>query len=83
MCEYSLSEYTGSKDVKKKKIFEGDVLKDESGLTSVVVYEDNSFVLREYHDESIGDLSSFPGKFGSEHEIVGNIYDIIEKEENN
>ena len=81
--EYSISEYTGSKDVKKKKIFEGDILKDCSGLTYVVVYENNSFVLRFYIDNVVGDVASYPGKFGSEHEIVGNIYDIIEKEENN
>lgn len=79
--EYSISEYIGSKDVKKKKIFEGDILKDEYGIPNVVVYENNGFVLREYRDGSIGDLSSFPGKFGSEYEIVGNIYDVIEKEE--
>ena len=79
--EYSISEYTGVKDVKKKKIFEGDILKDENGLTYVVVYEDQCFMLRFYLDGIVGDVASFPGKFGSQHEIVGNIYDIIEKEE--
>ena len=79
--EYSISEYIGVKDVKRKKIFEGDILKDTDGLTYVVVFEDQCFTLRQYLDGVVGDLGKYPGKITSEYEIVGNIYDIIEKEE--
>ena len=81
--EYSISEYIGVKDVKRKKIFEGDILKDTDGLTYIVVFENQCFTLRQYLDDVVGDLGKYPGKITSEYEIVGNIYDIIEKEENN
>ena len=81
--EYSISEYIGVKDVKRKKIFEGDILKDTDGLTYVVVFEDQCFTLRRYIDGVVGDLGKYPRKITSEYEIVDNIYDIIEKEENN
>ena len=79
--EYSIGEYIGIKDVKRKKIFEGDILKDTDGLTYVVVFEDQCFTLRQYFDGVVGDLGKYPGKITSEYEVVGNIYDIIEKEE--
>jgi len=63
----TVGQYTGSMDKNEVKIFEGDIVADESGEIAPVVFEDGSF---------FADYEGYEPQFlGEWCEVVGNIFE--------
>lgn len=82
-CVYTdtLGQFTGLTDKNDKKIFEGDIVKDESGVVYPVVVGLTGFYLKYTPPHSHGfhydllPLSNYWHAHGAIIEVIGNIYD--------
>lgn len=77
----TLGQFTGMTDKNDKKIFEGDIVKDESGVAYPVVYGLTGFFLKYAPPHSHGfhydllPLSNYWHAHGAIIEVIGNIHD--------
>lgn len=70
----SLGQYTGLKDKNGRKIYEGDIIKHNGWLLSLIEFEEEDAGFK-LHNKTMGKMH--PSKqFFSEHcEVIGNIYE--------
>lgn len=77
----TVGQFTGMTDKNDKKIFEGDIVKDESGVAYPVVYGLTGFFLKYASPHSHGfhydllPLSNYWHAHGAIIEVIGNIHD--------
>jgi len=63
----TVGQYTGFKDLNESRIFEGDIIEDESRMAALVVFEEGSF---------FADYDGYePQYLGDWGEIIGNVFD--------
>lgn len=77
----TVGQFTGLTDKNGKKVFEGDIVKDESGVVYPVVFELTGFYLKYAPPHSHGfhfdllPLSNYWHAHGAIIEVIGNIHD--------
>lgn len=77
----TVGQYTGLNDRNGKKIFEGDIVRDESGVVYPVVFDLTGFYLKYTPPHSHGGhfdllpLSNYWHAHGAIIEVIGNIHD--------
>ena len=80
----TIGQFTGMTDKNDTKIFEGDIVKDESGVVYPVVYGLTGFYLKYAPPHSHGfhydllPLSNYWHAHGAIIEVIGNIHDNLE-----
>lgn len=79
LSDVEINQYSGINDKNDKPIFDGDILKTKTGITTKVFFENGSFKVKYRKTEVsnvIQTLESFTDKY--KVTVIGNIYENID-----